>query len=149
MLWKILGGVGLLLVIAFSSLIGKQVGKGSVENYYTNKNKGAFDEELTKSVSQINANLPRMVDTETRLDSAVGSNKNLRYNYTLVNYSEKTLSADALNNAVGKNIVNEVCTAKETKVFIKNGVTISFAYHGNEGKQITVISVAPSQCDNT
>jgi hypothetical protein len=148
-IWKILGGIGLLLVIAFSGAIGKLVGKASVENYYAGKNDGAIDEALQKAAGQMSAKLPMMVDSDTRWDSIMGINKTLRHNYTLVNYSASAVSADDIKNGFGKILVNRVCTSEEMQVFVKNGVTVSYAYYGNEGKQIIVISIAPSQCGGT
>jgi uncharacterized protein YdbL (DUF1318 family) len=148
-IWKILGGIGLLLVIAFSGAIGKLVGKASVENYYAGKNDGAIDEALQKAAGQMSAKLPMMVDSDTRWDSIMGINKTLRHNYTLVNYSASAVSADDIKNGFGQKLVNRVCTSEEMQVFVKNGVTVSYAYYGNEGKQIIVISIAPSQCGGT
>jgi hypothetical protein len=148
-LWKILGGIGLLLVFAFSGAIGKLVGKTSVDSYYAGKKEGSIDEVLFQTASKLNEKLPMMVDSETRWDSTIGINKAIRYNYTLINYSASNITAQDLNNALGQKIVNNVCTTKAMQVFVKNGVTVSYAYYGNEGKQITVISVVPSQCGST
>lgn len=132
--WIVLGGVGLVLVIAFY---------GSAW-----KNDGAVNRALMKAAGQMNANLPMMIDSETRWDSTVGADKTLLHHYTLVNSPASAVSADDIKNGQQK-IVNSVCTSTVTQVFVKNGVTVSYAFYGNDGKQITVISVAPSQCDGT
>ena len=147
--WKVLGGIGLLLVIVFSGAIGKLVGKSSVDNYYSGKKEGTIDGVLLQTSSKLNEKLPMMVNSETRLDSTVGTNKTMRYNYTLINYSATNISAQDISKALGQKLVNNVCTTKSMQIFVKNGITVSYAYHGNEGKQITVISVAPSQCGIT
>lgn len=146
MVWKVLGGIGLLLAIAFSGEIGKFVGKASVDSYYSGKKEGFIDEALLKTANEINSKLPMMVDSDTRLDSTAGLNKSFRYNYTLVNHTSSSVSASDLESALGQRLINKVCTSKETQVFVKNGVTFSYAYFGNDGKQVTVISVTPSQC---
>jgi hypothetical protein len=147
--WTVLGGIGLVLVILFSGAIGKLVGKGAVDSYYSGKKEGFIDEALLKTASEINSKLPMMVDSETRLDSTVGLNKSFRYNYTLINYASSSVSASELNSALGQKLINNVCTSKEMQVFVKNGVTVSYAYFGNDGNQVTIISVAPSQCGGT
>lgn len=147
--WKVLGGIGLALVIIFSGAIGKLVGKGAVDSYYSGKKEGFIDEALLKAASEINSKLPMMVDSETRLDSTVGLTKSFRYNYTLINYASSGVSASDLNSGLSQKLINNVCTNKEMQIFVKNGVTVSYAYFGNDGKQVTIISVAPSQCGGT
>ena len=90
-----------------------------------------------------------MVDSETQLDNVIGVNNIFRYNYTLVNYSSSDISAQDIKSSMEEKIINNVCTTEEMQVFIGNGVTVNYAYYGNKGKLITVISVLPSQCKNT
>lgn len=107
------------------------------------------DTELAEIASQINARLqlPRMVDNVTRLDRTVGAENILQYQYTLVNIPTANISEQILKDKLEKDIVNNVCTSKElVKHFIHKGVTVSYAYYGNDGRLIGVISVAPSQC---
>jgi len=61
---KIIGAVGLLPVIVFAEGIKE----------------GELNRALTQAASQINANLPMMVDSGTRLDSTAGLNREFRYN---------------------------------------------------------------------
>ena len=137
-IWKVLGGIGLQLVIIFSGTIGEPVEKASA---------GSIDEYLQKYVSEQNSKLPMMVDSETRLDSMIVINKTICYYNTVVHYSASNEVAQKIN-AFGPKIVNRICTSKETQKWVKNGFTFSYAYYDNDGKQITVISVAPSQCGN-
>ena len=147
--WKVLGGISLLLALFISGAIGKLVGKVSMDGYHSGKVEGFIDEALLKTASEFNSKLPMMIDSETRLDSTMGLNKGFRYNYTLVNHTSDTVSASELNNALGQNLINNVCTSEEMRVFVENGVTVSYAYFGGDGRQITIITVAPSQCANT
>lgn len=145
-LWKVLGVIGLLLAFSVPMVIGKLAGRSLSNIFYSSKKEVTVDEMLLKAANALNAKLPIMVDSETRLDSASGTNKNLRYNYTLVNYPKPSVSAQHLRNSLESQLVNNVCTSKEMEVFVKNGATISYAYYGNDGNQITVITVLPSQC---
>jgi hypothetical protein len=135
--WKVIGGLGLLMVLAFSGVTGKFSGKTSEEK---------IDAELLQTASKLNERLPMMVDAETRWDSTVGIDKTMRYNYTLINYSASNLPVQEFRGALEAKLVNNVCTTKEMQVFVKNGVTVTYAYYGNEGKEITVIAVEPSRC---
>lgn len=144
--WKLLGALVLLLVLAFSGAIGRLVGKASFESFNSSKTAASLDATLLKTASDLNSKLPVMVDSETRLDSTLGLNKTFRYNYTLVNHLSAELSAAQLDSTLGQKLLNNVCTSREMASFVDNGVAVSYAYFGNDGKQITVITVAPSQC---
>jgi len=145
-LWKALGVIGLLLAFSVPMIIGKLAGSSLSNLFHSSKNEVTVDEMLVNAASELNANLPIMVDSETRLDSASIINKNLRYKYTLVNYAKPSVSAQNLRTSIESQLVNNVCTSKDLEVFVKNGATISYAYYGNDGNEITEISVLPSQC---
>jgi hypothetical protein len=144
--WKTSWVILLILFIIFSSLIGEYIGKKSIDNYYSGKKNIAINEALLETANQINSKLPLMIDSETQLNTTIGINKTFRYNYTLVNHPASDLSADILEHNLKQKITNSVCTSKEMEIFMKNGVTIEYAYFGNDGKQISVISISPSNC---
>lgn len=105
------------------------------------------DNELAAIASQENVALPKMVDRTTRFDSAVGVSNELQYNYTLLDISSESVSWNSLRNTLEKSVVNWVCTTKHfVESFISKGVTVSFAYFGNDRRLIGVISVEPSRC---
>lgn len=146
---KVLGGVAVLVAILLAAGIGKFIGKTTVDSYYAGKREGVINEVLLKAADKLNSKLPMMVDANTRLDSTIGLNERFRYNYTLVNYSSAQISSSQIHNVLGQKLVNNVCTNKEMQAFVNNGVTVSYAYFGNDGKEITVISIAPSQCSGS
>lgn len=149
LIWKIIGGAAVLLVIIFSGQIGKIVGKTTTENYFEGKNESELNSVLMQAASQLNKNLPVMVDAETRLDAALGMNKQFRYNYTLVNYTAEELDPNTIIEALEEKLINNVCTTKEMEIFVSNGVDVTYAYYGKNGKQITTITVQPLQCKNS
>jgi len=142
----ILGGIALLLVIAFAGGIGKMIGKSTSERFFEGKKEGAIDAALIKMASEINKQLPMMIDADTRLDSTVGINRTVRYNYTLVKYAAEELEALALEQAMKPKLINNVCTSKEMEIFAKNNIPVTYAYYGKNGKQITVITIPSSSC---
>lgn len=128
-------------------LIAFFVAKYGYQHFFGTK-AGDLNKELVTPASQLNETLPMMVDSETRLDSTAGFNKTFRYNYTLVNYTSEELDPKSIEAALGEKLINSVCTTKEMEVFTKNSVPVSYAYHGKNGKQVTVITVSPSQCES-
>ncbi len=143
-----IAGAGALVAVLFSGAIGQLVGKSSVESYYAGKKDGTLEAALGKAASELNAKLPMMVDAETRLDSSMGTNKTFRYNYTLVNHTSSTVSPAQVVEALERKLTNNVCTSSDMKVFVNNGVVVSYAYFGSDGKQIAIITVPPAKCTN-
>lgn len=146
-IWKILGGLVVILVIAFAGGIGKIVGKSATESYLAGKDNAAIDTALLHAASEINKTLPMMVDAETRLDSTTGINRTIRYNYTMVNYTVADLDGVSFEKSMKQTLINKVCTTKEMQVFVRNKVPVSFAYYDKKGKQITFITVPSSSCE--
>ena len=141
---KVLGVIVLLIVIAFASGIGEMVGKSTGERYNKGKKKGALEVVLSQVMRDINSKAPMMVDSVTRLDNAVGIGNILRYNFTLLEYTASDITAESINTALENNIKINVCHSM--KILINMGVTISYAYYGNKGREITVISISPYKC---
>lgn len=145
--WKVLGVIALLIVVAFAGSIGKLVGKSTVQSFSEGKKEGAFEEVLTKTANQMNGRLPMMVDKETRLDTTVGGpGKKFTYLYTFVNYSSQEISSQKLNSSLSQNIRNGACSAKEMEVFFKNDVQVTYKYRGKDGLIIGDIIVNPGDC---
>ena len=87
-----------------------------------------------------------MVDSETRLDSTVGINRQFRYNYTLVNYAAEELDPAAIKNGMQPKLINNFCSNDDMKFFVENKVPLTYAYFGKNGKQITIITISADQC---
>ncbi len=131
-------------IIAF--LIAKYIVGIGFKSYHESNDKQDFNQILIETVSELNRSLPMMVDSETRLDNAMGFNKILKYNNTLINYTANEISPSNIFNALDKKITNSVCTSKEMKIFLDNDVTISYSYSGKNGKHIIDIKVSKSKC---
>lgn len=144
-IWKVIGGIGLLIAISLSGAIGRWIGKASVDVLPVEASEAIDTRRIAKN---LNKNFPMMTNPETRIDGAIGLNKELLFKYTLINHVAADLSTQDINE-LGKFYLNSVCTTKELQLFVKNGITISYAYFGKDGKPITTISVKPSQCGNT
>ncbi len=135
---KVLGVVAVIVAIV--------IGKASVETYSSSKKESNFNSMLIKTASELNQNLPMMVDSETRLDATVGINKTFRYNYTLVNYSINDVTAKEIKDGLTEKVTNYVCTTQGMEIFVKNDITVTYAYYSKEGKEITTIPVPAYKC---
>ena len=108
--------------------------------------KGSLDDELKRASQALNEQLPMMIDSETRLDATMGFANQFRYNITLVRHPAAEVDAWKLEQNMHPIIINRVCTSREMQGFLRNGVELSWSIYGNDGRQITVISVPPSAC---
>ena len=135
-------------MIALVFVIGKIPGKSSPEWHVDDKLDGSIETILLQMADEINAKLPQMIDAETRLDSAAGINRKVRYNFTLVNYSAEEIKVPAFNKSMRPKLIKNVCAAKEMAIFLNNDIPVSYAYYGKQGKQITVLTVTASDCSD-
>lgn len=99
--WKVLGIIGMLIVIAIAGGIGKEVGQSAVKKYNTDRNDGAIEEALRQASNQFNRSLPMMVDKYTRLESTMtGPGKKWTYLYTLVSMNSSDVSQHQIQDAL-------------------------------------------------
>ena len=141
----------LLQYLAKDTVTGTPTG-GQTETSVTSveiKEESALESALMQAVNEINQHLPTMVNANTRLDSVaatISGNKQFRYKYTLTNFPASKVDIETLTEAEEPRLINSVCTTREMKVFIENGVRVTYAYYGKNGKLITTITVYPYQC---
>lgn len=143
---KILSGLAVVAVLVFSNGIGQLAGRFFGDSFGAGVREGKLDAKLREAANTLNQRLPMQVDAETRLDSSVAADRQFIYKYTLVNITADMLSSSELKAAMEETVINRVCTEQGMQVFVKQGVTVSYAYADKNGKEIAVLSVAPSQC---
>lgn len=143
---KILGGLAVVAVLVFSNGIGQLAGRFFGDSFGAGAREGKLDAQLRDAANLLNQRLPMQVDAETRLDSSVGADRRFIYKYTLVNVTADMLTPAELKAAMEETLINRVCTEQGMQVFVKQGVTVSYAYADKNGKEIAVLSVAPGQC---
>jgi hypothetical protein len=104
-------------------------------------------QSLNKLAVQINRAVPVMIDKETELLAAAGTEGILTYNYRLVSYSVSQL--DAANFAAGakERVTQGACNRPETRDdLLKQGVTLRYAYFDKDKRPIATIDITPADC---
>jgi hypothetical protein len=137
-----------VFVAAMFASVGGMVGKLFSRDLATPGHAADIEALLRNTASELNARLPMLVDAETRLDSSIGTNKTFRYNYTLLAHTSANLSARDLQSHLQQKLLNRFCASKEMALYITNGVVVTYAYSGNDGRPIGAITIHPSQCGN-
>jgi hypothetical protein len=104
---------------------------------------------LNRLAVQINRAAPVMIDKETELLAAAGTEGMLTYNYRLVSYSVSQLNAAKFAAGAKERVAQGACNRPETRDdFLKKGVTLRYAYFDKDKQHIATIDVLPADCDS-
>ncbi|MDO9364860.1 MAG: RDD family protein [Methylotenera sp.] len=121
------------------------IGIPSYQGYVKKEKDAEINISLQAEVSHLNVDLPKMLDDETRHDSVQVLNKEIRYNYTLINYPASDFDKNEFFKTYKPRLLNTVCTA-EIQPYLQKGVVFSHAYFGNDEELVSLISITPSDC---
>jgi len=149
---QILGGISVLLVAVFVGYIADDMAEDIAGNIAGDiastpiVNDFFLKKVLTEMAKEENENSPTMVDSETRLDSTIGINKQFRHNYTMINWLESETDVPAFKQRMLSKLRNHVCTTEGMHFFVSNDVPVTYAYFDKEGKQIAIITIKPTDC---
>ena len=107
------------------------------------------DESLNRLAAQINRAVPVMIDKETELLAAAGTEGMLTYNYRLVSYSVSQLDAAKFATGAKERVTQGACNRPETREdLLKQGVTLRYTYFDKDKQHIATIDVLPADCDS-
>lgn len=100
---------------------------------------------LDKTANELNKTCPMMVDSETRLDNAtVLPGKVFQYNYTIINYVKDSIDPVSFEQSLRPNMLNQIKTNPELKLFRDNEVTLAYSYVDKNGVFIIKMSFTPA-----
>src|SRR5918992_313504 len=101
-------------------------------------------QSLNKLAVQINRAVPVMIDKETELLAAAGTEGMLTYNYRLVSYSVSQLDAAKFAAGAKERVTQGACNRPETREdLLKQGVPLRYAYFDKDKQHIATIDVLP------
>jgi hypothetical protein len=107
----------------------------------------SVDQALVKVSAQMNRRMPVEVDKDTRLDKVSAEpGQQLTYHYTLTSIRSSEVNADEFQRLAKPQLKTRLCNSREMQNFLKSGVTVSYAYRGNDGRGIGQVKFAPSEC---
>lgn len=134
------GGIGAIFAALIGGAVGNAVGKSTGQRM-------TVDEALVQVADQTNKQLPMSVDSDTRWDSTMGGpGRRFGYHYTIVTARASEIDAPEFHRAMSSHLRNGVCTNPDMKVFLKNGVTISYSYRDRDSRHITRVEISPRDC---
>ena len=139
-----------LLILLIAIGFGKAIGKG-VANYFYKPSNSVITNELNNIATKINSTLPKMVDSETRLDKTTTKDKTITYHYTLINFGkDQKISelSEEIHSFMDSKIKNEFCNNDTYSIFINKNINVEFFYYRNDSQFITSIFESPRDCKN-
>lgn len=143
---KILGKVAAVIAILLVFASIKVFGKLAVKTYNQSKVEVTIEKTLLETSRQINAQLPTMVDKETRLDSTMCLGKQLHYKYTMINVSENDIDKEAFKNEITSMLVKNQCNNDSMVKMLKLGVEYFYIYFDKNGSLIAAINISKNNC---
>ena len=102
---------------------------------------------LAGMANQLNKSMPMVIDSVTRLDNILASpvSPKFTYNYTIDATLHEINTANFFVQ-MKSTIIKGVCTTPEMKIFVHNGVTVSYSYRARDGAFAGRIDVSPNDC---
>ena len=147
---KVLAVLGVALV-AILVAGGEEIGQGYGKQLWrklTGADKDPVVEDVRRSAARINREVPRMLDSATRLDAAyVGAdNKQLILVHTLMLTRGSEMNEQQLRDAIAAKIRALSCGTEGQVSLLKAGLTLVFRYNGRDGMFVGDIPVSQADC---
>ena len=136
----------LVIILAIiAAVVGATIGKGVVKSLFDVYRDAKIERSLVKSVEEINASSPKMVDEITRLDGAqAGPGKKLTYLYTIVSLKAADVPPAIWNEQAAPNVKKQMQEAKALRPLFEAGVTVHCKYSGSDSVYINEVVITPA-----
>lgn len=148
---SILATIGvLILALIAGKYFGQMVGSeaASIRSSVATHTEAApsVESQLAELATAINSRTPQMVDARTRLDRAIaGPGYAMTYLYTLPEYAAADIDQSMAGEAA-QMIRAHACGSAPLVKLLNQGVTATYVYRGNDGKDIVRTEVHGSDC---
>jgi hypothetical protein len=101
---------------------------------------------MKKDISKLNKPLPRMIDNDTRLENVALVDKDIYFNYTMVNLLTADVDIAKVESIIAPNIKSTQCQDVGLRPILNEGRKLVYVYMDKEGKLITKITVSKEDC---
>jgi len=120
---------------------------GLIANFIVGLQQGNdTDLALSEEVKMVNKSLPSMIDNDTRLDHVSIQDKDVYYNYTLVNWLAADLDVTRFTSVMMPKLKTAQCANEETRPLLNEGRKLVYMYRDKSSKPVAKIVVERSDC---
>ncbi len=113
---------------------------------YVMSNFKSADSELKKEALKLNKDCPKLIDKETRLDSANTFDSTFEYHFSLINFSkgDANLDVDGVKKMIRASAQENFDTNPEMKSFRDKNVSLKYSYKDKTGKDLFDFTIKAS-----
>jgi hypothetical protein len=104
------------------------------------------DLAVSEEIQMINKSLPSMIDNDTRLDHVSIQDRDVYYNFTLVNWSADKLDISRFRSVMTPKLKTAHCANEETRTLLNEGRKLVYMYRDKASKPVAQIVVEKSDC---
>lgn len=107
-------------------------------SYFLSKIKNTPNTMLVDASKEMNHSMPKMVDSETRLDSTSVENSTLNYHYTLINIVKDSsdMDFDLVKSTMIKKAQENLDTNSAMKEYRENDISLHYIFKDKEKNQV-------------
>ena len=126
-------------------IVGLIIVFGFAKHFFSRKVPTIHQHHAAIALAELNRRTPKMVDENTRLDSAVAiSGKELAFNYTLVN--EYAAQIDTMGRmALEDNVIQQTCNQQD-KNLLSHNIEMLFKFKDVDGILVDEFVIKPHTC---
>lgn len=130
-------GLIIILILVLSAVIMVQQGVFK---------RPSFEVQMAKAAHKLNKKSPMMIDSETRLDSAVVFGDSLfQYNYTMVNFIKDSIDTLGFRHYMKPKLLEFVRYNEDLKPYRDHKVTIEYVYNDKKGSLLGKFTFTPKK----
>lgn len=106
--------------------------------YFFSNNESSVQAMLIETSKELNKSMPKMMDAETRLDSASAGNATLNYHYTLINVEKNNgeLDFEAIKTELMKNAQDNLDTNPVMKAYRENDISLHYIFKDKQQNSV-------------
>jgi len=101
---------------------------------------------LNEEIKSINKSLPSMIDDETRMDQISIQQKDVYYNYTLLNWLAADMDISRFTIMMTPHLITSACVNENTRPMLDGGRKLVYVYRDKESKPVAKIAIDKSDC---
>ena len=103
-------------------------------------------QSVSEELKELNRDLPKLIDDNTRLDYVTEMDKDIHFNLTLVKYLISDLDLTELQIMLTTRIRTIACNDTSLKPLLNKGKKMVYQYYDKTGRPAIIITISKSDC---